>query len=40
MNFMYDVLEKAQAEVNEPEIDLETTEHYNTGINMAVLKLD
>jgi hAT family protein len=49
MNFMYDVLEKAQAEVNRPEIDdeefetedyLEKTEHYNTGINMAVLKLD
>ena len=47
MNFMYDVLEKAQEEVNGSGVDdeenedyLEETEHYNTGINMAVLKLD
>jgi hAT family C-terminal dimerisation region len=40
MNFMYDVLAKAQAEVNEPPVDLEKTDHYNTGINTAVLKLD
>jgi hypothetical protein len=40
MNFMYDVLAKAQAEVNEPPVDLEKIDHYNTGINTAVLKLD
>jgi hypothetical protein len=40
MNFMSNVLEKAQAEVNEPQVDLEQTEHFNTGINTAWLKLE
>ena len=40
MNFMYDILKKAQKEVNQPETDLERTEHYNTGINTAWLKLE
>jgi hypothetical protein len=40
MNFMSDVLEKAQDEVNGPQVDLEQTEHFNTGINTAWLKLE
>jgi hypothetical protein len=40
MNFMSDVLEKAQEEVNKPQVDLEQTEHYNTGINTAWLKFE
>jgi hypothetical protein len=40
MNFMSDVLEKVQEEVNKPQVDLEQTEHYNTGINTAWLKLE
>jgi hypothetical protein len=37
---MSNVLEKAQAEVNEPQVDLEQTKHFNTGINTAWLKLE
>jgi hypothetical protein len=40
MNFMYDVLEKAQEEINKSNADFERTEHYNTGINTAWLKLE
>ena len=40
MNFMYDILEKAQEEINEPETDLNQTEYYNTSINTAWLKLE
>lgn len=40
MNYMYEVLEKAQKEVNEPGTNLERTEHYNTGINAAWMKLE
>ena len=40
MNFMYNILEKAQKEVNTPGTDVERTEHYNTGINTAWLKLE
>jgi hypothetical protein len=40
MNFMSDVLEKARDEVDEPQVDLEQTEHFNTGINTAWLKLE
>lgn len=40
MNYMYDVLKKAQIEVNEHQDDLEQTEHYNSGINAAWLKLE
>jgi hypothetical protein len=42
MNFMYKVLENAQKEVNDSQsqADLERTEHYNTGINTAWLKLE
>jgi hypothetical protein len=40
MNFMSDVLEKAQEVVNKPQVDLEQTEHYNMGINTARLKLE
>ena len=40
MNFMNDVLSKAQEEVNEPGVDRELTDHYNTGINVAYLKLE
>jgi hypothetical protein len=36
---MYNVLEKAQKEVNLPGTDFKCTEHYNTSINMAWLKL-
>ena len=35
MNFMSDVLEKAQDEVDESQVDLEQTEHFNTDINTA-----
>ena len=37
---MSNVLVKAQAEVNEPQVDLEQIEHFNTGINTAWLKLE
>lgn len=37
---MSDILGKAQEEVNEPQVDLEKTEHFNTGINTAWLKLE
>jgi len=37
---MYDILEKAQEEINEPETDLNRMEYYNTGINTAWLKLE
>lgn len=40
MNFMSDILGKAQEEVNEPQVDLKKTEHFNTGINTAWLKLE
>ena len=40
MNYMYEVLEKAQEEVNVPGANLERTEHYNTGINAAWMKLE
>jgi len=40
MNFMYDVLGRAQEEVNEPGVDQELKEHYNTGINAVFLKLE
>jgi len=40
MDFMSNVLEKAQAEANEPQVDLEQTEHLNTGINTPWLKLE
>jgi hypothetical protein len=35
---MHDILEKALEEVNEPQIDLEQTEHFNAGINTASLR--
>ena len=37
---MYNVLKKAQKEVNKSRTDLEQTKHYNTGINAAWLKLE
>ena len=37
---MYDILEKAQEEINQPRTNLERTEYYNTGINAAWLKLE
>ena len=40
MNFMYDVLKKAQKEANKPQADPEQTKHYNSGINAAWLKLE
>ena len=40
MNFIYNILEKAQKEANMPGTDFKRTEHYNTGINTAWLKLE
>jgi len=40
MNFMYEVLEKAQKEINQPDSNINRTEYYNTGINTAWLKLE
>ena len=37
---MYNVLKKAQKEINKSNADFEQTEHYNTSINMAQLKLE
>jgi hypothetical protein len=34
---MSNALEKAQAKVNEPQADLEQTEHFNTGIRVSTL---
>jgi len=39
MNFMYDVLKKAQEEINKSNANFERTKHYNTSINTAWLKL-
>jgi hypothetical protein len=39
MNFMYNVFEKAQKEINKFNADFERTEYYNIGINTAWLKL-
>jgi len=39
MNFIYNVLKKAQEEINKSDADFKRTEHYNTGINTAWLKL-
>lgn len=39
MNFMYGVLAEEQKEINQAHTDLQRTEHYNTGINTAWLKL-
>jgi len=40
MNFIYNVLEKAQEEINKSNADFKWTEYYNTGINTAWLKLE
>ena len=37
---MYDVLKKAQKEINKFNADFKRTKHYNTGINTAWLKLE
>ena len=39
MNFMYDVLKKAQKEINKSNANFKRTKHYNTSINTAQLKL-
>jgi len=36
---MYDVLKKAQEEINKSDADFKRTEYYNTSINTAWLKL-
>jgi hypothetical protein len=36
---MYNVLKKAQEEINKSNADFKRTKHYNTSINIAWLKL-